>query len=335
MKITLNHTFEEIIAIENLLEAWSEFIKDKQNKQDVLAFKFHLVDNIFALHNDLKNHDYKHGGYVEFNICDPKPRKIHKAIVRDRLLHHAIYRQLYPFFDKTFIYNSYSCRKNKGTHKALEKFIEYGYKLSRNNFDTCWILKCDIKKFFANIDHEILMNILASYIKDENILWLLQKIIYSLETKPGAGLPLGNLTSQLFVNIYMNAFDQFVKHKIKAKYYIRYADDFVFFSKDKQWLEQILPQVKSFLLEKLKLELHPDKLFLNTLSSGVDFLGWVHFSTHRILRTTTKRRMFKKLNNNFSEQSVQSFLGMLSHGSAHRLREKIVKTVAKNKLQLQ
>ncbi|HOZ37103.1 MAG TPA: reverse transcriptase/maturase family protein, partial [bacterium] len=283
MKIIFSHTFEEIIAIENLLEAWSEFIKDKQKKQDVQDFQLNFLDNLYNLHSDLKNHSYQHGGYCSFGISDPKPRSIHKATVRDRLLHHAIHRKLYLFFDKKFIADSFSCRIDKGTHRALSRFNQFSRQISKNNKCTCWILKCDIRKFFANIDHKILINILAEHIKDTNIIWLLEKIIHSFEIRTGVGLPLGNLTSQLFVNIYMNEFDQFVKHKIKAKYYIRYADDFVFFSKDKKYLEQILPLIKNFLSEKLKLELHPDKLFLKTLSSGVDFLGWVHFPNHNVL----------------------------------------------------
>lgn len=208
-KIQLTHSFEEIINIENLLEAWKEFEKGKKNKKDVQEFSLRLMDNILSLHNDLFNHTYKHGGYQSFKINDPKPRDIHKAKVRGRLLHHAIYRKLYPFFDKTFIADSYSCRVNKGTHKAIDKFQKYFYKVSRNNTKTCWVLKCDIKKFFANIDHKILIEILAEYIPDKNTLWLLEEIINSFDTKNkiNVGLPLGNLTSQLFVNVYMNKFD--------------------------------------------------------------------------------------------------------------------------------
>src|SRR6266567_1213046 len=156
MKIKLSHTFEEIIGLENLLSAWKEFERGKKGRKDVQEFSMHLMDNIFSLHSELFNHTYKHGGYQAFKINDPKPRDIHKAKVRDRLLHHAIYRILYPFFDKTFIADSYSCRNEKGTHKAIKRFRTFANKVSKNNTKTCWILKCDIRKFFANIDHEIL-----------------------------------------------------------------------------------------------------------------------------------------------------------------------------------
>ncbi|MEK7500504.1 MAG: reverse transcriptase/maturase family protein, partial [Patescibacteria group bacterium] len=285
------------------------------------------MDNIFSLHPDLTNLTYRHDGYQAFNISDPKPRNIHKAIVRDRLSHHAIYRVLYPFFDRIFIADSFSCRLGKGTHKALNRFRALTYKVSRNNTRTSWILKCDIKKFFASINHEILLKILAEYIPDRNILWLLNEVISSFQTKPGIGLPLGNLTSQLLVNIYLNGFDQFVKHKLKAKYYIRYADDFVILSENRNWLEEQIPFVQEFLFENLKLILHPDKIFIKTLASGVDFLGWVHFADHRILRTMTKRRMIRRIQGEPRQEIVSSYLGLLGHGNAYRIKENIFDTI--------
>ena len=278
------------------------------------------MDNIIQLHQELANHTYNHGPYQAFRINDPKPRKIHKSLVRDRLLHHAIYRQLYPFFDQTFICDSFSCRIGKGTHRALNRFRSFAYKASKNNTKTCWILKCDIRKFFENINHEVLLAILEKYIPDRNIIWLLERVIFSFSSAPGRGLPLGNLTSQLFVNIYMNEFDQFVKHKLKAKYYIRYADDFVVMFRDKSWLEELLPKIGDFLSENLKLDIHPDKVFIKTLASGVDFLGWVHFPDHRILRTITKRRMLRRLGETKKPESVNSYLGLLKHGNTNKIK---------------
>ena len=153
MKVQLVHKFEDIISVDNLLEAWREFVKGKRGKKDVQDFSLHLADNIIALNRELTSKTYRHGGYKAFNISDPKPRSIHKANVRDRLLHHAIYRILYPFFDRVFIADSYSCRIGKGTHKALNRFRQFAFVVSKNNTRTCWVLKCDIKKFFANIDH--------------------------------------------------------------------------------------------------------------------------------------------------------------------------------------
>ena len=179
MKIKFAHTFEDIVSLENLLEAWKEFIKGKRGKPDVQEFSIRLMDNVILLHKELLNQTYEHGGYKAFNISDPKPRNIHKANVRDRLLHHAIYRTLYPFFSRTFIADSYSCQIGKGTYKAINRFRRLSYKVSQNNTKTCWILKCDIKKFFANINHKILVAILKEYIPDSDIIRLLQKVIGS------------------------------------------------------------------------------------------------------------------------------------------------------------
>src|SRR3989344_1847328 len=176
-------SFEKIISVENLLLAWKEFLRGKKNKKDVQEFQLYLMDNVLSLHHDLKNRTYIHGRYHAFNISDPKPRNIHKATVHDRLLHHAIYRILYPYFDKKFIHDSYSCRINKGTHKAINKFREYSRKVSKNNTKTCYVLKCDIKKFFANIDHQILKQILSRAVLDTKILWLLGQVIDSFSSQ--------------------------------------------------------------------------------------------------------------------------------------------------------
>ena len=321
MKIRFTHTYNTIISIENLLEAWREFKVGKTKRNDVQEFEMSLMRNIITLHNDLASKTYFHSVYIPFNISDPKPRNIHKASVRDRLLHHAIHRKFYPFFDRVFTHDSYSCRINKGTHKALNRFRELGYIVSKNHTKTVWVLKCDIRKFFATINHGILLGILEEYIDNPDIMWLFEKIVGSFNSgKTGIGLPLGNLTSQLLVNVYMNELDQFMKHRMKTKYYIRYADDFVILSQDKSWLEELLPKVADFLMEELELTLHSDKVFIRTLASGVDFLGWVHMSDHRVLRTVTKRRMFNRVKaREGNENTVQSYRGLLSHGNAKKL----------------
>jgi RNA-directed DNA polymerase len=324
--------YQDIINVENLLGAWREFLRGKRKKKDVQEFGLRLMDNILDLHHALANKTYQHGPYHAFKINDPKPRDIHKAGVRDRLVHHALHRKLYPFFDRTFIADSYSCRAGKGAHKALNRFRTFAYKESKNHTRTCWVLKCDIKKFFANIDHAILKTILAAYISDKNILDLIGKVTDSFsnpylfgaiaQNKYKRGLPLGNLTSQLLVNIYMNKFDQYVKHRLKAKYYIRYADDFVIMSHDRKYLHKICRYIGMFLQKELKLELHPDKISITTHAAGVDFLGWIHFPTHRVLRTLTKRRMLRNCAGKDENDPVsRSYLGLMTHGNAYRLQE--------------
>ena len=302
-------------------------MRRKRKKKDVQEFERHLMHNVLDLHHDLASGEYRHGGYKHFKISDPKPRDIHKASVRDRLLHHAIYRVLYPHFDKKFIADSYSCRIGKGTHKAIHRFRQFAYKVSKSNTRTCWVLKCDIKKFFASVDHETLNAILRRRIKDEHIFVLLKNIIGSFCSTPDVeqrGLPLGNLTSQLLVNIYMNEFDQYVKHKLKAGHYIRYADDFAILSRDKGYLTRLLLHIEAYLRDELKLQLHPNKVFIKTLASGLDFLGWVHFPDHRVLRTATKRRMFRRVEETDRKKAIiNSYLGLLSHGNARKLEAKI------------
>ncbi len=169
-----------------------------------------------------------------------------------------------------------------------------------------------------------MIDILRKYIFDDGIIWLLGNIIDSFQTEEGKGLPLGNLTSQLFANIYLNKFDQFIKHKMKAKFYIRYADDFVILPDDKDLLKNQVNLIKEFLLEELKSDVHPQKIFIKTVSSGVDFLGWINFPDHRILRKTTKIRMFNRLKNNFSNNSLNSYLGLIKYGNTMKIKSKII-----------
>lgn len=215
-------SYNHIISLKNIHEAWNEFVFGKKYKKDVAEFLLKLSENTYKLHNDLKNRTYVHGTYQAFKVNDPKPRSIHKASVRDRLLHHAIYRQLYPYFDQKFIHDSYSCRDFKGTHRALDRFSQFARKVSKNNRRTCWVLKCDVRKFFASVDQSILMIIMQKHISDPDVINLVGRVVESFQsTGSEKGLPLGNLTSQLLVNIYMNEFDQYMKHKLKVKYYIR------------------------------------------------------------------------------------------------------------------
>lgn len=319
-KHLLAHSYDDITSVENLLGAWREFVRGKRKKKDVQEFQHALMDNVLELHAELANGTYTHSDYHAFKISDPKPRDIHKASVRDRLLHHAIYRCLYPVFDRTWIADSYSCRDNKGTHRAMNRFRAFGRIVSKNSTRTCWVLKCDVRKFFASIDHVRLLEIVASHVDDARTVELISKVVGSFQsTEPGKGLPLGNLTSQLLVNVYMNQFDQFAKHRLKARHYVRYADDFVLMSEDRALLERQVPFIEEFLRTRLHLSLHPDKVSIGTLAAGVDFLGWIHFPDHRVLRTSTKKRMLRNLSEERSEARLQSYQGLLSHGNAGKL----------------
>jgi RNA-directed DNA polymerase len=314
--------YTSIITIENLLATWEHFLPGKRKKKDVIAFQLQLADNLIELQRELQDKTYEHGGYAAFNISDPKPRNIHKALVRDRVVHHLIYKELYWHFHERFIFDSYSCRKYKGTHKALDRFSFFAGKASQNYTRTCYVLKCDIRKFFASIDQRVLMQVLDRHIADPDIKWLIGQVLKSFHTiAPGIGLPLGNLTSQLLVNIYMHEFDMFVKQELRAKYYIRYADDFVILSEDREYLEKVLSRIEVFLGNRLYLSLHPDKVSIQTYGSGVDFLGWTHFPHHRSIRTTTKKKILKALEWYPRPETVNSYRGLLSHGDAYAVEK--------------
>jgi RNA-directed DNA polymerase len=313
--------FDKIISLENLFDAWTEFKREKSNKSDVAEFEVNLEDHVFKLHEDLKNDTYKHGGYFSFFVHDPKRRHIHKASVRDRLLHHAVHRVIEPIWNKVFIFDSWSSRKNKGTHGAVKRLQSLGLKLSRNHTQMLWVLKLDVKKFFDSVNHEILLNILRRRTTDDSLMMLLRNIIDSYSP----GLPLGNLTSQLFANVYLNELDQFVKHELKIVGYVRYADDFILLHQNKEFLVDCLGKITNFMHEQLHLDVHPKKIVLKTYAGGIDYLGYVCFPHHRVLRTKTKRRMFKRV----SEKNFSSYNGILQHCRSRKLQAKLIETVKK------
>lgn len=299
-------------------------MRGKRHKKDVTEFQVELGKNIVDLYQDVKNKTYLHGPYSAFNVSDPKPRNIHKATVRDRVVHHLLYKELYWYFHVRFIHDSYSCRVGKGTHRALDRFRDFARQVSTNHTRSCYVLKCDIKKFFASIDHETLIRILERHILDEDIRWLINQVVLSFHTtSPKVGLPLGNLTSQLLVNIYMHEFDMFVKQELRVKYYIRYADDFVFLSDDKKYLEALLPRIDDFLCEKLQLTLHEHKVYIKNFDTGVDFLGWVHFPHHRVLRTATKKRVIRGMKGYPRKETELSYRSLLRDGNTHRLQTQL------------
>lgn len=312
--------FEKIISLENLFLAWKEFKKGKNKKEDVREFNLNLEENIFQLHQELKDNTYKHSNYTAFYITDPKLRHIHKACVRDRVLHHAVFRILYFIFNKGFIFDSYSCRLNKGTHRAARRLKVFCRRSSRNNSKNFFALKCDIKKFFDSVDQKILIDLITRKIKDRNVLCLLQVIIGSFCCKENCGLPIGNVTSQLFANIYLNQLDQFVKHNLKIKRYLRYCDDFVILSQNQSELFTLVNTISNFLSKQLRLTLHPNKIIIRKYRQGIDFLGYVVRPYCVNLRTKTKKRILKKVNKN----NLPSYLGVLKHCNGYKIKKRVL-----------
>ncbi len=339
--VTYFNIFVKTLSLEALLAAWDEFKQDKRTRADVQMFERHLEDNLFELHSELVSKTYKHSSYRAFTIHDPKVRQIHKATVRDRIVHHAVFNALNPLFEPTFIADSYSCRKDKGTHRAVKRLKVFLEKTGKT-YRQCFVLKCDVRKFFQSIDHDILLGIISKRIKDPEMLWLVQELVESFSTEPNrerererGGYPIGNLTSQLFANVYLNELDQFVKHSLKEKWYIRYTDDFVVVHHSEEHLEEVRRKIEKFLQNSLRLELHPDKVTIRKYSQGVDFLGYVHLPFAQVLRTKTKRRLIRKLrekaiglkrgkiSENSFDSSFQSYMGVLGHANTYELEQKI------------
>lgn len=267
--------------------------------------------------------NYEHGAYKPFTICDPKQRQIHKATVRDRLVHQAIVSAIEPLFEKRFIYDSYSCRVGKGTHVGVTRLRLFLRRASCNNTKKVYALKCDVRQFFASIDHHVLMERIETVIDDEQTLELLRVILLSHGAEAGKGIPLGNVTSQLFANIYLHELDWFMKQILGVKHYLRYCDDFVIISTDKDYLLSLIEPIRQFLSDKLKLELHPNKISIRSWNQGIDFLGYVVRPYTTSIRTKTKRRMMKRVD----ENNVSSYLGICSHANGYRLSQ-LVRTVA-------
>ncbi|MEX0877358.1 MAG: reverse transcriptase/maturase family protein [Candidatus Spechtbacterales bacterium] len=332
--------YSQIYDFQNLHSAYLNARKGKRYKGQILNYSYNIEENLLNLQKELKNKTYKHGAYTEFTIHDSKKRQIKAAPFKDRIVHHALYSQIEPIFDKSFIYDSYACRKTKGTHKALKRLETFLRSISTSNpagvpDKDIYCLKCDISKYFKNVDHKTLFNLLKKKISCKDTLWLLNEIIQSNHESPGKGMPIGNLTSQLFANVYLNELDQFVKHTLREKYYIRYMDDFLIPHKDKKHLHETKDKIQEFLSKNLELEFNPKKADVFPLKNGIDFLGYRIYGTHRLLRKSTVKRFVKRTraykkqmgNGKMPEEryiaSIQSWNAYAEKGNSWRLREKL------------
>jgi len=310
--------FDKICSFENLHSAYLKARKCKRYKKEILEFGFNAEENLLKLKERLETQTYKHGGYREFVVNDAKKRTIRAAPFADRVVHHALCNVIEPIFDQTFIFDSYACRKEKGTHKAAKRVKAFWRSLafaerererereSKNTTREIYCLQCDISKYFDNINHEILFGILQKKIADKKVLRLIQEIVDSNNKETGKGIPIGNLTSQLFANVYLNELDQYVKRVLKRRYYIRYMDDFLIFGDSKRELWQIKERIAGFLKTKLDLSLHPKKANVFPVKTGIEFLGFRIFSDYSVLRKSTLKRFCKKLKEKNSGESAIS-----------------------------
>lgn len=293
-----------------------------------MVWERRLEDNVFQLHKELRTGSYQHSSYTPFKIRDPKEREIHKATVKDRIVHQAVVSAIEPIFEPRFIFDSYSCRIGRGTHAASKRLQRFCRKASRNNTRTIYVLKLDIKKFFDSVEQQILYKLLCRHISDTRILHLLKKIIGSFSTTRGKGLPLGNLTSQLFANIYLHELDYFVKHKLHERWYLRYCDDFVIVHPSRTHVLGLVSTINNFLHKHLALSIHPEKMMIRTWSQGLDFVGYVHAPCCVVVRTKTAKRMVKRTNH----ANLASYWGLCSHANSFGLQQILLNKVGDLKL---
>ncbi len=301
---TYKHLFERLISMDNLENAYWKARKHKSSNPVVREFEKHWQLHIATLHRELKTQNYEPRPLKTFILRDPKTRKICVSDFRDRVVHHALVNVLQPIFEPRFIHDSYASRKGKGTLPALRRFDTFLRKATKNgkripesknaNDVRGFAFKADIKHYFDTVDHKVLLGIISKQVKDKGVLWLVGVILGNYCTKSGKGMPLGNWTSQFFANVYLNELDQFVKHKLNAKYYIRYVDDFVILHKSKSVLQEYEQRIRAF-LQKLRLELHPTKCRIAPVGRGVALLGFRVFYHHKLVQQRNLRKILSRI----------------------------------------
>ncbi|MDD3175264.1 MAG: reverse transcriptase domain-containing protein [Candidatus Nanoarchaeia archaeon] len=329
--------FEKLYSYENLEKAFKKARKGKTLKPYVIEFEENLIENLHQLQFELISQTYTPKELKTFVIRDPKTRKISKSHFRDRVIHHAICNIIEPIIDKKFIFDSYANRKGKGGLNAILRFNCFKKKVSNNFTKKCFVLKADIKSYFDNVNHEILVRILNKYFSNEETLQLIKLILENHKTtEKGKGMPLGNLTSQFFANVYLNELDQYIKHILKIKYYIRYVDDFVILHHNKTELNQYMNKINVFLKEQLNIYLHPEKSKILDLNKGVNFLGFRVFPYHILLAKRNLRKFqksllklqYRYLYENLSREKVveklEGWIAYSSNANTFKLRKKII-----------
>ena len=306
MPKTIRNLYDKKLTYDNLIKAHYKSRTGKGYRKEIILFNLKQEEYIKWLYEELKNGKYNHGGYTIFYITEPKLRKIEKSKYIDRIVHRWVVDNfIEPYFVPTFINTSYACLKNRGMHKACLD-VQKAMRSCKSKWNNYYILKMDISKFFQNINKDILYNILSKKVKDIKLLDLLKKIIYSNEGK--TGLAIGNYTSQMFANIYLNEIDQYVKNTLNAKYYFRYMDDSILLIKTKEEAIEKLKRIKEFLEKKLELKLNnKTQIFKN--KQGVNFCGY-KINEYRIkIRDRGKRKLkekVKKLTKEIKEGKINS-----------------------------
>lgn len=352
---THKNLFQKVCELENLYNAYLKARKGKNNIAEVLKFTYNLESELLKLQYELRSQTFKTGKYRHFIIFEPKERKISALPFRDRVIHHAICSIIEPIFEKIFIYDSYACRKGKGTHAGVDRIQKFIRRANESN-SNYYVLKCDVSKYFSSINHEILKKDIREKIADKKLLQLLDKIIDSscsekyyfsnseeqnAQSSSEKGIPIGNLTSQLFANIYLNKLDEYVKYELKIKYYIRYMDDFIILYESKQELHEVKEKIRLF-FTSIKLTLHPKKANIFPIVLGIDFLGYRIYNNHRLVRKSTVKRFLKSVKGKLKKydygsidfnklmESFNSWEAYMDYGNSYNLKKSLQEKYLKN-----
>lgn len=348
---TLSDVYDKMCDYEELYQSYLKARKGKRYREEVLLFSDRLEENLIQLQNELVWETYDVGKYRQFYVREPKMRLVMALQFRDRVVQWDIYRQLNPFYDRLFIEDSYACRNEKGVHKAVDR-LQYWMRQVDRKPKKWYCLKLDISKYFYRIDHQVLIGILSRRIKDERLMRLLERIINSEDVRFGlpagrspdectedmwrsdVGMPIGNLTSQLFANIYLNELDQYCKHELRLHYYIRYMDDIIILLDDKAELHRLKDDIELFLMNELRLDLNR-KTSIRPCRLGVEFCGFKIWTTHRKMKRPTARKIARHvkgmsrllragaISRETFDRAAASYRGILKHCDSFGLRRKL------------
>ncbi|GAB4570371.1 MAG: RNA-directed DNA polymerase [Anaerolineae bacterium] len=347
---TYRNLYPQIWAFGNLYAAYRAARKGKRSKAGVAAFEFNQEEELIRLQEELRGKTYRPGPYVSFYIHDPKRRLISAAPFRDRVVHHALCQVIEPIFEARFIHDSYACRVGKGTHRALDRCQQFACRYR-------YVLQCDVKQFFPSVDHAILRGLLAYRIADDDVLWLIDRILesgigvlaeeYEMQWFSGddllaacrpRGLPIGNLTSQFWANVYLDPLDQFAKRQLKVRGYLRYCDDFLLFADEKAALHDWRHAIIEF-LAGLRLRLHEGRAQVYPVREGIPFLGFRVYPDHRRLkrnkgvafarrwRALVQAYAAGEIDRERLEASLQGWIAHARHGNTYGLRRAIISSV--------
>lgn len=313
------NSHSNVFSFQNLLKAYYKCRKNKRNTANAAKFELRFEKELLKLEYELKNHFYHPGRSICFVVKKPKLREVFAADFRDRVVHHLLVGYLEPFWERKFIHHSYSCRKNKGAQLAIKDLKRFSRKITENFTKPAYYLQADVSAFFMSLKKDILFRIISKHLKNKEFLWLAKQIIFHDPTKnfykkgdktlfnlipnhkslfkvpSGQGLPIGNLTSQFFANVYLNSLDQFAKHGLKIKYYLRYVDDLLILHRDPKQLTAWRRQIEEFLEKELRLKLHSQKTVLQPIKRGINFVGFIVKPRYSLMRRKIVINLKEKL----------------------------------------